>query len=69
MNLIFCHCQPELGAAWNRHFHNAANVTIADCDLLEVETDAIVSPANSFGFMDGGLDYHLCERLSQGTDL
>ena len=27
-----------------------------DADILKVEGDAIVSPANSFGYMDGGLD-------------
>ena len=37
-------------------------------DICEdVECDAIVSPANSFGFMDGGLDYALSERF--GWDL
>ena len=28
--------------------------------------DAVVSPANSFGFMDGGLDYALSERFGWG---
>jgi O-acetyl-ADP-ribose deacetylase (regulator of RNase III) len=28
-----------------------------------VTCDAVVSPANSFGFMDGGLDYALSERF------
>jgi O-acetyl-ADP-ribose deacetylase (regulator of RNase III) len=31
-----------------------------------VRPDAVVSPANSFGFMDGGLDYALSERFGWG---
>jgi O-acetyl-ADP-ribose deacetylase (regulator of RNase III) len=33
--------------------------------LLELEVDAIVSPANSFGFMDGGLDLALTDRFGE----
>ena len=36
-------------------------------DITQLECDAVVSPANSFGFMDGGLDYALSERF--GWDL
>ena len=36
-------------------------------DITQIECDAMVSPANSFGFMDGGLDYALSERF--GWDL
>ena len=35
--------------------------------ITQLECDAVVSPANSFGFMDGGLDYALSERF--GWDL
>jgi len=31
-------------------------VTVHRASIFEVETDAVVSPANSFGFMDGGID-------------
>jgi len=36
-------------------------------DICKMDADAIVSPANSFGFMDGGLDFALSERF--GWDL
>lgn len=32
-------------------------------DLFAVETDAVVSPANSFGFMDGGVDWRITQFL------
>lgn len=31
--------------------------------IFDVKADAIVSPANSFGFMDGGFDYALIEHF------
>ncbi|WP_445721390.1 macro domain-containing protein [Flavobacterium sp.] len=55
--------EEELGTAWKEDFKECPNVTIIGQDILEVECDAIVSPANSFGFMDGGLDLHLSEKL------
>lgn len=30
---------------------------------LDAPVDAVVSPANSFGFMDGGIDYHYSENM------
>jgi O-acetyl-ADP-ribose deacetylase (regulator of RNase III) len=53
--------------AWNALFNKQADVAIIEGDITSVACDAIVSPANSFGFMDGGLDYKLSERF--GWDL
>ena len=53
--------------AWEQFFQEEENVTILEGDLTEVSCDAIVSPANSFGFMDGGVDYAISMRL--GWDL
>lgn len=44
-----------LAKAWRAAF-TGTDVTITDASILEVECDALVSPANSFGFMDGGID-------------
>ena len=57
----------ELGKAWRREFSDAQNIKIINGDITEQNCDAIVSPANSFGFMDGGLDLYLSEKL--GWDL
>lgn len=32
-------------------------------DLFSYDADAVVSPANSFGFMDGNADYFISQRL------
>lgn len=54
---------PALGAAWRELFASERNVRIIKGSILNCRTDAIVSPANSFGFMDGGLDYYISERF------
>ena len=46
----------ELYDAWNNVFAECPAVTISLGDILTFKADAIVSPANSFGYMDGGLD-------------
>lgn len=57
----------SLGDEWRRLFHRQADVEIQRNDICRMNVDAIVSPANSFGFMDGGLDLALSERF--GWDL
>ncbi|XP_062511325.1 uncharacterized protein LOC134187224 [Corticium candelabrum] len=44
--------------AWNEEFDGYAHVKPSEGDIFRgaPSADAIVSPANSFGFMDGGID-------------
>lgn len=53
--------------AWEPFFTDQSRVDLVLQDITTIEADAIVSPANSFGFMDGGLDYALSNRF--GWDL
>ena len=46
----------DLFYSWKKHFDGVECVEIIDDDILKHQADAIVSPANSFGYMDGGLD-------------
>lgn len=48
--------QPEYAAALKRAFDGHENVTVTCADILTVAEKAVVSPANSYGFMDGGID-------------
>lgn len=59
--------KPELAEAWRAAFSGAANVEISHGDIFDVRADAIVSPANSFGFMDGGIDLVYSQKF--GWDL
>lgn len=46
----------EVTSAWNVAFADVPEVHVTCGDILERLADAIVSPANSFGYMDGGID-------------
>ena len=67
MKLILVHRGSELAVHWSRYFGGQPDVQIVEGDICQVSCNAIVSPANSFGFMDGGLDYALSEHF--GWDL
>jgi O-acetyl-ADP-ribose deacetylase (regulator of RNase III) len=53
--------------AWSKEFKNYHNVKISCGDIFGLSADAIISPANSFGFMDGGIDLRYTIYL--GLDL
>lgn len=57
----------DLVAAWTTHFAGLDDVEVSAGDIFDLTADAIVSPANCFGFMDGGIDAAYCERF--GWDL
>ena len=67
MKWKFVYTDAALGEAWRNHFDAVNDVEVCKGDICRVACDAVVSPANSFGFMDGGLDYALSERF--GWDL
>jgi O-acetyl-ADP-ribose deacetylase (regulator of RNase III) len=47
---------PTVAQALAARFDGVNNVEVLEGDLLDLDCDALVSPANSFGFMDGGID-------------
>ncbi len=53
--------------AWGEVFADCAQVEIRCASIVAQHASAIVSPANSFGFMDGGLDLVLSQFF--GWDL
>jgi len=55
MEITLASTDGPLCAAWERAFANAG-VRIHRGSILDIACDALVSPANSFGFMDGGID-------------
>lgn len=58
----------ELTAAWAREFAPYGAVAVVTGSIFEVRADAIVSPANSFGIMDGGLDGKLRDFFGLGIE-
>jgi O-acetyl-ADP-ribose deacetylase (regulator of RNase III) len=56
----------DLANAWDRHCGDLPGVRIHRGSILELECDAVVSPANSFGFMDGGIDAVYVRHFGSG---
>ncbi|MBF5043299.1 Appr-1-p processing protein [Aggregicoccus sp. 17bor-14] len=54
--LVLCALEPALASAWEEACGGLDFVTVHRGSILEVSADALVSPANSFGFMAGGID-------------
>ena len=65
--------EKELYTAWKAFCGDLPNVEIYHGSILDLSVDAVVSPANSYGFMDGGIDllyshrlgWHVQERLQK----
>ena len=63
----------QMCEAWESRFKGCNDVHVFHGDVFEKSCDCIISPANSFGFMDGGLDlliseiigWHIEERLQK----
>lgn len=53
----------ELVDSWNLAFSGVPEVVVLKGDYFQQPADAIVSPANSFGIMDGGLDLAIRDKL------
>ena len=56
MNLHLVDSNGRVVNAWAEAFSAFPEVTIQQGDLLAVARNSVVSPANSYGFMDGGID-------------
>jgi O-acetyl-ADP-ribose deacetylase (regulator of RNase III) len=57
VRIVLAAVEDDLADAWERHCGDLPNVTIHRGSILDLSVDAVVSPANSFGFMDGGIDH------------
>jgi O-acetyl-ADP-ribose deacetylase (regulator of RNase III) len=56
MKLILTAVDESLAEAWTNFCGDLDFVTVHHGSILDVDCDAVVSPANSYGFMDGGID-------------
>jgi O-acetyl-ADP-ribose deacetylase (regulator of RNase III) len=73
LNIVLSSVEPDLANVWERFCGKLENVSVHRGSILTVHCEAIVSPANSFGFMDGGIDHlysryfgwHVQERLQE----
>lgn len=61
MKIYLLDINPTMTQAWKKYFSNIEDVTIINDDfahfmITHTDIEAIVSPANSYGLMDGGYD-------------
>lgn len=66
MQIILASPDLTMVAAWTEAFSDT-EVEVHNGSILDLSCDALVSPANSFGFMDGGLDLAYSQHF--GWDL
>lgn len=67
MKITLLDINPDMVKAWQEICGDLPNVEIRQCSFHAYKGHAIVSPANSFGFMDGGIDQKYSEHF--GWDL
>lgn len=58
----------ELDKAWREFCGDLPDVEVYAGSILDVPCDAVVSPANSFGFMDGGIDAAYLRHFGSGLE-
>jgi O-acetyl-ADP-ribose deacetylase (regulator of RNase III) len=62
LKVILTSIDPAHVNVWKKFCGDLNCVEIVEDSILNLSCDAIVSPANSFGFMDGGIDALYTER-------
>ncbi|MDO7853037.1 macro domain-containing protein [Hymenobacter convexus] len=63
MHLNLIDTNPEVTDAWEKVFADVPQVTVRLGSIFDYPADALVSPANSFGYMNGGLDFAISKNL------
>lgn len=56
MELWLVDINADLVAVWEKEFKKFSEVNVLHGNILELAENTIVSPGNSYGFMDGGID-------------
>lgn len=67
MKIVLTAVEKPLYEAWKKYCGDLEFVSVHLGSIFNTECDAVVSPANSFGFMDGGIDYLYSQHF--GWDL
>lgn len=62
--LVLCAVDEPLAAAWEAGAGSRPDVYVHRGSVLEVRAQAVVSPANSFGLMRGGIDAYYAMAFS-----
>lgn len=63
MQYYFIDINSDLTQAWKQVFQDVEQVTVINDSIFDHPSDALVSPANSFGYMNGGIDFSISKHL------
>lgn len=63
MHIKLIDVNPKITDAWKKVFNHVKNVSVHQGSIFDYPSDALVSPANSFGFMNGGIDFAISKNL------
>jgi O-acetyl-ADP-ribose deacetylase (regulator of RNase III) len=65
VKIVLSAIEPGLLDAWTKFCGDLDCVTVHEGSILDASADAVVSPANSFGFMDGGIDARYTQHFGR----
>ena len=68
MKIYLCAREDDLFNAWRLFCGHHNFVTATKQDIMSIDAEALVSPANSFGFMSGGIDLHYKNYFGQAIE-
>jgi O-acetyl-ADP-ribose deacetylase (regulator of RNase III) len=68
MEIYLCAREDDLFNAWKLFCGHHDFVTVTRQDIMSINAEALVSPANSFGFMTGGIDLHYKNYFGQSIE-
>ena len=68
LQIVLCDPHLPLVEAWRAYFSGLPDVQAVCDNIFTLNGDALVSPANSFGRMDGGLDAQIVEYLGEDVE-
>lgn len=63
MKVYLVDIEEKLTQAWSKAFECVENVEVKHQSIFDCHADALISPANSFGFMNGGIDFSISKNL------
>lgn len=69
LRVILCDNYLPVVEAWQAYFDGLPDVDITCDEIFTIEADGLVSPANSFGRMDGGLDAEIVEFFGEDVEM
>lgn len=65
LQITLCDAHLPVVEAWQVYFPDVPGVTVLCDNIFTLEADALISPSNSFGRMEGGLDAQIVEFFGE----